>query len=86
MTETRQQRDERRLDTMLTCGLNAIFADAQSIASSDEAAGMVTVPRKPTNKMLKAGEYRVLGPEDNFSRTERVYNAMLAAYEEQSDG
>ena len=57
MTETKQQRDERRLDVMLTCGLDATIADARAIATSDEAAEMVTVPREPTFKMVKSAAH-----------------------------
>lgn len=93
MTETKEQRDERRLSVMLDRGLNANTQDAYAIAASDAAAGIgyydtsthVAVPRIPTEAMTAAGDVELF--ESSFMHDTRkniaahTYIAMLAAHE-----
>lgn len=62
-------------DQCKTC-LDAVRIFARAIRASDEAAGMVMVPREATEKMTRAGanaQYP-MGPKE-------VYRAMIAATE-----
>jgi hypothetical protein len=50
----------------------------RAIRASDEAAGMVLVPRVATLAMLNAGRKKMFGPD--VGPTSEVWNVMLAAH------
>lgn len=70
-------------DTIRGCGCMDKAADA--ILSALDAAGLVVVPREPTEEMISAGEDRdrpageYSGYSTEFARCEQHYAAMIAA-------
>lgn len=57
-----------------------------AIRQSDEAAGMVLVPREATQEMRAAGWTEFTCPPQQEDRIARVWRAMLAAATESDNG
>ena len=90
MTETKQQRDERRAtlayeiarDRELGMSMTTARKVASAIAASDEAVGMVTVKKRMVDLLVAFALGGVGFDKDLIAETRH----LVAAYEEQSDG
>ena len=84
--------DERRaraiMDAMDTYNIDEPIRHylARAIRASDEAAGMVPVPREATQEMRAAGWTEFTCPPQQEDRIARVWRAMLAAATESDNG
>lgn len=87
--------DERRaraiMDAMDTYNIDEPIRHylARAIRTSDEAAGMVLVPREATENMQQAGEYAWMHRNlnnPNSNPLQDCYRAMLAAATESDNG
>jgi len=59
------------------------LASARAIRASDEAAGMVLVPRELSPAMLNAGREKIFG--EHARQTSEVWDAMISASQEKPE-